>query len=1392
MYKTSLLSCTATAAIILFNIQFNAHAESLEVSEGKTVSELGKTYETIHVKTGGKITGKDLTMIGNKDINSSENKTAYAVTAENPDSVITLQGNTTIKGTDFVISLGVEAKDSATFQMDGGTITVSDTGALFWNNNNKESKLKDVTISSGKDDTPLNFGVMANKNGTVTLENIKITQAKVAVIANDHSTITVSGGSFDTKEVAISAQNSSTITLTNVEQITSSDDAGLYAEDLDSTITMTGGNVTGKFSSLSAVNGGHIKVTDVALKTTDVDGIGAFSEGTKSVIKLLGNTTINDSIIGLQAQDNGAIGMTGGTIKASVVGAVFSNSRSDENKLEDVTISSSKEGALLHYGIDADKESTVALKDVTVTQAINAIFADNHSTVTVSGGSFDTKGVTIFAQNGSTVILTDSAEIISSENTGLYAKDNGAISMTGGTIKVSYNGVSFANSKSKENKLEGIKISSVKNDALLNFGIKADKGSTVALKDVTVTQANSAIVANDHSTVTVSGGSFNTKGTTIGATNGSTITLTNGAQITSSDGYGIHADGLESTITMTKGSVVGLKKALSADNGGHINVTNVSLSVVTGDGSSAYASGPNSVIELHGTKINHAFSGLYAENSAIIKMTGGTITTSTGGATFYNSKSNENKLEDVTISSNQKGKTVVFTGLNSQASNVTLKNVHITNAKFGAYAMKHSKVTISGGSFSGNDIGVNAESSSSVTLTDNAQITSSGGYGLHADGLESTITMTTGSITGKEAALAVKNGGHIDATNISATAEKNGIKFENPEENTTSEINLTNATLHIKSGIGINVDESTGSINLGKKSKIRGDVLLVNKDSIKGNNFTFTLNSDDSILEGRAKIINSPKTVFNLQNNTQWIVKTSTKEKDEDGQLIDIAQRSRSDVSTLNLNNSAIVFNGPTEEHYHTLHIGSGKPDMQEVYKASGDAKIYFNIAWSDGVASADQKTDRLLIHGDVSGNTTVYIKSDSGDKNSVVNAADPSNIGGLSLIQISGKAKVDSFKLANGYTTLGGAPYKYTLTGYGPESSHGQAKVEQSLFDEKDKKFWDFRLHKEILETSSGSNVIALVPQTANYLVMPTALFSTGLTDMAKQNALLANIRTSILGKEEEKQTGFFLYTYGSTGTLSSERGPLKYGYGADIRYAALQAGVTLAALEGQNTTTHFGLVGTYGQLSFTPKDMADAGKGTLDKWSLTAYGSIQHNSGFYVDTLLSYGILKGNITNALIGKTAKLNDAKMLSISTTVGKEFATNVEGLTFEPQAQLAYQHLMFNTIEDADNFTVDMNNPSQGLIRVGGHLTKTVSAENSRPMSFYGKVNLIKTFGDGEAIHIDENYSLDPMGLAIEGGIGINAQLSHNFSLHGDVSYQQKLQKTGITGAGFSGGIRYQF
>ncbi|WP_208431607.1 autotransporter domain-containing protein, partial [Bartonella doshiae] len=168
-----------------------------------------------------------------------------------------------------------------------------------------------------------------------------------------------------------------------------------------------------------------------------------------------------------------------------------------------------------------------------------------------------------------------------------------------------------------------------------------------------------------------------------------------------------------------------------------------------------------------------------------------------------------------------------------------------------------------------------------------------------------------------------------------------------------------------------------------------------------------------------------------------------------------------------------------------------------------------------------------------------------------------------------------------------------------------------------------------------------------------------------------------------------FFLSPYGNTATLTSERGALKYGYNADIFYAATQAGVTSAAIENKDFTIHLGALGTYGQLSFTPQNIEDADKSTLNKWAATAYGTLQHNNGLYFDILASYGMIDGNITTAVFKSAAKLNNTTIFSASATVGKEFATDAEGVTFEPQAQLIYQQLSFDTIKDADNLKIDM-------------------------------------------------------------------------------------------------------
>ncbi|WP_409360975.1 autotransporter outer membrane beta-barrel domain-containing protein [Bartonella heixiaziensis] len=666
---------------------------------------------------------------------------------------------------------------------------------------------------------------------------------------------------------------------------------------------------------------------------------------------------------------------------------------------------------------------------------------------------------------------------------------------------------------------------------------------------------------------------------------------------------------------------------------------------------------------------------------------------------------------------------------------------------------------------------------------------------------------------------------HIEDSiiNVSGHHKSRGILFDyipdskvREGEEVVNKAILTNTKLLVENGIGIlgpDYAKSVAEVVL-KSSEIRSDILLKNKipeDSKDTDPRTFILSADNSIIEGRTKTFPQNTTIFTLDNNSKWYLKISQFEVDKEfdsskGYLLtDIKQRAQSIVSLLNLNNSSIIFKAPHEQakdQYQTLHVGK-QPTVEvakaeqnrsshatAVYNATSNAKIYFNTEWSDGLAKEQQKTDRVLVHGDISGTTTIHFNNLSKDEKSEAADSIPSNTRGLSLVQVFGKAEENSFKLAKGYITMDGLPYKYTLSAYGPTSSRGKANAQQSLLRENES-FWDFRLQSATLDPEG--KIKALVPQVASYLVLPNAVFTAGFAEVKNQDILLDNMRATNFGEKDNKKRGIFFSTHGNKVTLSSDRDPLQYGYGADVQHTTVQAGVTLTVLEKQDITTSFGLLGTYGKLAFTPKDMEGAEKSTLDKWSLAAYGSIQHNNGMYINALFSYGILKGNITRALIGNTAELNNTNTLSASATIGKKLGTNTEGLFFEPQAQLVYQRLTLSTFSDIDGFKVNMGNPHQWLVRVGGRLTQTIlPTKEGCPLSFYGKLNVMKTFSDNGTIQIGDMFHLDSMGSSVEGGLGVNAHLSQNAVFHADVNYQHKLQKAGISGINFSGGIRYRF
>ncbi|UTO28001.1 autotransporter family protein [Bartonella harrusi] len=622
----------------------------------------------------------------------------------------------------------------------------------------------------------------------------------------------------------------------------------------------------------------------------------------------------------------------------------------------------------------------------------------------------------------------------------------------------------------------------------------------------------------------------------------------------------------------------------------------------------------------------------------------------------------------------------------------------------------------------------------------------------------------------------------IEDSKITLMGNKIGIHFDMEQENNDNEkgiVLLKKAIFEVPDGTAIHSYKSSGYIGVSEGTKISGDLLL--KAEKKA---SLALLANSSSLIGGARVADDSLAELYLTGNSKWVL---TKRKAVN---LQDSERIISSISFVKLADSIIIFETPTSQEYQMLRIGNGK---EEVYSAQGDAHLYLNTFLNHDGSLNDQKTDRLLIHGDVSGKTTIHVQFIAGNKGS---EAGNENTHSVSLIQVSGKAAEDSFQLNSPYITWGGLPYQYYLHAYGPSSSLGNARTDQRLV-EGHANFWDFRLESKYIqpvpEELVEPKIREVVPQIPTYLLLQNALFHAGLVDIVNQNKRLEIMRSvSREFLETNKDFALSVQGYGGSYRYVSDLSALEYGYGGNLDYNAIEAGIALKMIESAYNKTSLGILGTYGKLSLHPRDVEQSQKSVFHKWSVTAYGRIEHDTGFYANGLLSYGLFKGNVFTVARGKTATLKGTP-LNVSLSVGKAFMIGDWGLVLDPQAQLIYQHLQFDNARDIDHFDIEIGKSDQWVMRVGGHLTKTLAiSQEDRLTSFYGKLHFTHSFAKKQFVRFKDAFPLGSFGSSLETGFGIYSKLSSKIALHGDLIYQHKLTKGGFSGIRFSGGLRYSF
>uniref|UniRef100_UPI0035CF0548 autotransporter outer membrane beta-barrel domain-containing protein n=1 Tax=Bartonella sp. AD13SXNS TaxID=3243462 RepID=UPI0035CF0548 len=279
---------------------------------------------------------------------------------------------------------------------------------------------------------------------------------------------------------------------------------------------------------------------------------------------------------------------------------------------------------------------------------------------------------------------------------------------------------------------------------------------------------------------------------------------------------------------------------------------------------------------------------------------------------------------------------------------------------------------------------------------------------------------------------------------------------------------LSETNMTVPDGIAIyakgNKDyEVKGTLELSDETKISGDVLLKAE-----NNASLLVKANASSLTGGTRVEDRSVIDLELIRYSKWYL---TKSK------YNGLQESVSSLSSLSLSNSTLIFD--EDSGYQTLRIGK-KADIgaggkilaskdKKVYSAEGNAQIRLNTFLNDEGLFDPQKTDRILIYGDVSGTTFIHMRNfPKYSSKEVYEGRDQS----ISIVQVAGTAQAGSFRLANGYdgyTTVKGFPYQYRIRGYGPGSPFGEANAKQRLV-EGEGDFWDFRLEGIYISSRIGS----------------------------------------------------------------------------------------------------------------------------------------------------------------------------------------------------------------------------------------------------------------------------------------------------------------------------------
>ncbi|HBL5518388.1 TPA: autotransporter outer membrane beta-barrel domain-containing protein [Escherichia coli] len=613
------------------------------------------------------------------------------------------------------------------------------------------------------------------------------------------------------------------------------------------------------------------------------------------------------------------------------------------------------------------------------------------------------------------------------------------------------------------------------------------------------------------------------------------------------------------------------------------------------------------------------------------------------------------------------------------------------------------------------------------------------------------IDIKNSSITtkGTKAPIAkIYNGGELFFSNVTAVSEQDkGISID--ASNIDSQAKIALSSVELSSALdSIDVNKTTTDVSILNRSIITpGNNILVN-NTVGGLNII----SSDSTLNGATKLV-SGTTTLKLSENTIWNMKD--------------------DSVVTHLTNSDSIINlsyddGQTFTQGKTLTVKGnyvGNNGQLNIRTVLGDDK---------------SATDRLIVEGNTSGSTTVYVKNAGGSGAATLN--------GIELITVNGdESPADAFRQGDARIAAGAFEYQLKQQGKNWYLTSYQSVNEEDNSSEG---------NSESTETPTP----VLRPEAGSYvanLAAANTLFVMRLNDRAGETRYIDPVT------EQERSSRLWLRQIGGHNAWRDSNGQLRttsHRYVSQLGADLLTGGFT------DSDSWRLGvMVGYARDYNSTHSSVSDyRSKGSVRGYSAGLYATWFADDiskkGAYIDAWAQYSWFKNSVKGDELAYESY--SAKGATVSLEAGYGFALNKSfGLEaakytwiFQPQAQAIWMGVDHNAHTEANGSRIENDANNNIQTRLGFRSFIRTQEKNSGPHG-----DDFEPFVEMNWIHNSKDFAVSMNGVKVEQDgarnlgeikLGVNGNLNPAASVWGNVGVQ--LGDNGYNDTAVMVGLKYKF